>query len=124
MAYSLSDRLVSTQYITIALTMVLSILWINVGFSDAHGGKKHANSEFTPLQALQKAVTAYDKLIVSGKLEESWETGLQNVEVVTREKNGKMEYRVTFQRNEGTPNAVYIFYSENGEYTGSNFDGK
>ena len=34
------------------------------------------------------------------------------------------EYRVTFTRSEGVPSTVYIFFSEDGRYTGSNFDGQ
>jgi hypothetical protein len=116
-------RLGSGQYLAIGLLIIISILWFNRNITYAHGGKKHQENAFTALQALQKAVAVYDKLIAAGKLEESWEIGLWKVEVVTRKKNGKLEYRISFQRSEGTPNAVYIFYSENGAYAGSNFEG-
>lgn len=89
----------------------------------AHGGKKHAQGDFTALQALQKAAMLYDRLIVSGKLDESWETGLKSVQVVTREKNGKPEFRVGFERSEGKPDKVYIFLTSDGQYAGSNYDG-
>ena len=124
MVYLSSRRLRPTPYGLIGSLMAISILWMNVGWAYAHGGKKHSDSDFTALQALQKAIAAYDKLIVAGKLEESWETGLRNVQVVTREKNGKREYRISFERTAGTPKAVYIFYSQDGEYAGSNFDGQ
>lgn len=89
----------------------------------AHGGKSHAQGDFTALQALQKATTLYDRLIVSGKLDESWETGLKSVQVVTREKKGKREFRVGFERSEGKPDKVYIFLTSDGQYAGSNYDG-
>jgi hypothetical protein len=88
-----------------------------------HGGKSHAES-FTALQALQKATELYDQLIVKGKLDESWETGLNAVEVSVRDSNDHKEYRVGFHRQSGSPEAVYIFFSPEGEYSGSNFDGK
>ena len=90
----------------------------------AHGGKSHGGETFTALQALQKATELYDRLIVSGKLDESWETGLQNAEVTARDNNGIKEYRVGFHRKEGNPIAVYIFLSSEGKYSGSNHDGK
>jgi hypothetical protein len=93
------------------------------GEAFAHGGKTH-DGAFTALQALQKGTELYDRLIMSGKLESSWETGLAQVEVASRQNEGATEYRVGFQRSSGDPRAVYIFLSSEGEYTGSNFDGK
>jgi len=89
----------------------------------AHGGKTHGEADFAALQALQKATELYDRLIVSGKLDESWETGLAKVEVLSRLSQDAMEYRVGFHRRSGDPEAVYIFLSSEGKYTGSNFDG-
>lgn len=89
----------------------------------AHGGKTHGEA-FTALQALQKATELYDKLVASGKLDASWETGLVSVEVVSRGEKEALEYRVGFHRSNGEPQAVYIFLSAEGEYSGSNFDGK
>jgi hypothetical protein len=89
----------------------------------AHGGKTH-DEAFTSLQALQKGTELYDRLIVSGKLDASWETGLAQAEVVSRQNEGVIEYRVGFQRSSGEPRTVYIFLSSEGEYTGSNFDGQ
>ena len=91
--------------------------------AQAHGGKTHGESDFAALQALQKATELYDRLIVSGKLDESWETGLAKVEVLSRMNQDAMEYRVGFHRRSGNPEAVYIFLSSEGKYTGSNFDG-
>lgn len=99
-----------------AISMTVAVAW-------GHGGKSHAES-FTALQALQKATELYDQLIVKGKLDESWETGLNAVEVTVRDSNDRKEYRVGFHRQSGSPEAVYIFFSPEGEYGGSNFDGK
>ena len=88
-----------------------------------HGGKTHANS-FTPLQALQKATELYDKLVVSGKLPDSWETGLNKVDISNRQKGDQWEYVVSFERNAGEPKRVYIFFTAEGKYSGSNFTGE
>jgi len=88
-----------------------------------HGGKTHASS-FTALQALQKATELYDKLVVSGKLEDSWETDLEKVDISTRQKGDQWEYVVSFERSAGEPNRVYIFFSAEGGYSGSNFTGE
>ena len=100
--------------------MVAAIL--TAGLALAHGGK-HAD-KFTQLQALQKATKLYDQLISKGKLDESWENGLQNVTISTRKRDGKTEVVVSFQRKKGAPKAVYIFFNAEGKYTGSNFTGK
>ena len=89
----------------------------------AHGGKKHANS-FTALQALQQGTDLFNKLVGSGKLGESWETDLANVEITTRQKGGNKEYVVSFQRSTGDPKTVYIFFTADGKYSGSNFTGE
>lgn len=107
--------------------LVLVVLFILTGpmadiAAQAHGGKTHSEA-FTALQALQKATELFDKLVVSGKLDESWETGLAKVDVLSRLSQDAMEYRVGFHRHSGTPEAVYIFLSSEGKYTGSNFDG-
>lgn len=109
-------------------TAVFVLLFISLGpFAieevRAHGGKTH-NETFTALQALQKATELYDKLVAGGKLDETWETGLAKVEVVSRGKNETLEHRVGFHRSSGEPQAVYIFLSSDGEYSGSNFDGQ
>jgi len=79
--------------------------------------------EFTALQAAKKGIVLYDRLVESGKLEESWETDLANIEVFSRQREKKMEYVVKFSRRKGNPLSVYIFFDEKGEYTGSNFTG-
>lgn len=89
-----------------------------------HGGKTHGGESFTALQALQKATELYDRLIINGKLDESWEIDLKKVELTTRDANGRNEHRVGFHRHEGSPEAVFIFFSTEGKYSGSNFTGK
>jgi hypothetical protein len=105
-------------------TMLLGVMvllgWGALAFG--HGGKSHAES-FTALQALQKATELYDQLIIKGKLDASWETDLNAVEVTARDSNDRKEYRVGFHRYEGSPEVVYIFFSPEGKYSGSNFDG-
>ena len=88
----------------------------------SHGGKEH-DSTFTPLQALQKATELYDKLIASGKLSENWEIDLVKVDISNREKAGQKEHVVSFHRKTGEPDKVYIFFSADGKYAGSNFTG-
>jgi hypothetical protein len=88
-----------------------------------HGGKGHA-SAFTPLQALQEATKLYDKLVASGKLSENWETDLTKVEISNRQKGEQKEHVVSFQLISGEPDKVYIFFSADGKYAGSNFTGK
>lgn len=109
------------------LTALVAILLFGLGPFDAkalaHGGKTHGEA-FTALQALQKATELYDKLVAGGKLDASWETGLASVELVSRGAKETLEYRIGFHRSSGDPQAVYIFLSADGEYSGSNFDGK
>ena len=104
-----------------SLLLMLLIL-ATVAFS--HGGK-HSNEEFTHLQALKKSVELYDRLLENGKLDQSWERNLVNVNVTNRQKGSKREIAVSFQRSEGEPSTVYIFFdADKGKYSGSNFTGK
>lgn len=89
-----------------------------------HGGKTHGEETFTAFQALQKATELYDRLIVSGKLKENWETGLKRVSIDIRNSNNKREYVVQFEKSEGEPNSVYFYFDQEGKYSGSNFSGK
>ena len=90
----------------------------------AHGGKAHEMGEFTHLAALKKATELYDKLIASQKLDTDWETGLERVEVSHRQKGNDTEVVVSFHRAEGDPKSVFIFFTLQGEYAGSNFTGE
>ena len=90
----------------------------------SHGGKNHGETEFTSFQAVRKASELYDRLIVAGKLDGVWETGLSSITVNSRNSEGKKEFVVKFIRTQGEPDSVYFFFDLNGEYTGSNFSGK
>jgi hypothetical protein len=108
-------------WIAIVFLSIPFLVFASLAFS--HGGK-HAPGEFTHLQALKKATELYDQLIEKGKLDQSWEDKLSQVEVIKRETNNKNEIVVSFQRASGDPKTVYIFFSNVGQYTGSNFSGK
>ena len=107
-------------YILSGLILILTFWTISTVYG--HGGK-HAG-QFTRLQALQKATMMYDQLVDKGKLDQVWETGLQNVTISNRKKSGKDEIVVSFTRSEGDPKAVYIFFNADGKYSGSNFTGE
>jgi type II secretory pathway pseudopilin PulG len=107
---------------TLAFTLTLLAVIIAAALAFGHGGKH--SDKFTQLQALQNATKLYDQLIAKGKLDQSWETGLQNVAISKRTHNGKDEIVVTFQRKEGDPMRVYIFFTAAGKYAGSNFTGE
>jgi hypothetical protein len=89
----------------------------------AHGGKEHGAADFTSFKALEKATGLYNRLLSSGKLDASWETGLDNVTIATPTHSGGKEFVVTFHRTQGEPQAVYFFFSAEGKYAGSNFTG-
>ena len=107
---------------TLALITVLIAVIMTVSLASGHGGKH--SDKFTQLQALQKATKLFDQLVTKGKLDQSWETGLENVAISKRKNNGKDEVVVSFQRKEGDPKVVYIFFDSKGKYTGSNFTGE
>jgi hypothetical protein len=90
----------------------------------AHGPKGHSGQSFTALEAAKKGITLYDKLVAGGKLEESWETGLIGIKVFPRSEANKNEFVVQFDRGQGEPRSVYIFFDEKGAYSGSNFTGE
>ena len=103
---------------------LLLILLFTAAVVFAHGGKAHDMGEFTHLAALKKATELYDKLIESQKLDPAWETDLERVEVSHRQKGNDTEVVVAFHRAEGDPKSVFIFFTLNGEYAGSNFTGE
>lgn len=91
----------------------------------AHGGKSHgAAGDFTNLEALKKATELYDKLVAANKLDVSWETSVDNIQIAERRKGAEVEKVVSFSRSSGDPKTVYIFFKSSGEYAGSNFTGK
>ena len=80
-----------------------------------HGGKTHGGEAFTAFQALEKASKLYDRLIVSGKLTEDWETDLKRVTIDIRNSNDKREYVVQFEKSKGEPSSVYFFFDQDPE---------
>jgi uncharacterized protein DUF6488 len=90
----------------------------------SHGGKTHSDDTFTTFQAVQKATVLYDRLIVSGKLPEVWETGLKTIRISTRNTGNNRETVVQFETINENPNSVYFFFNQDGEYSGSNFSGE
>ena len=107
----------------IAITFLFVVFFISASLAFSHGGK-HAPGEFTNLQALKKATELYDQLIGKGKLDQTWENNLSQVDVFTREKDSKKEIVVSFQRTNDEPKTVYIFFDASGKYAGSNFSGE
>ena len=65
-----------------------------------------------------------DRMVSKGKLDQDWETGLQQVDVSKRDNKGQEEIVVAFQREAGDPRQVYIFFTTQGKYAGSNFTGE
>ena len=107
-----------------AAGILILVLLISATVAFSHGGK-HSAGELTHLQALKKSIGLYERLLNSEKLDQSWEHNLARVDVSNRQKGSKKEIVVAFQRTEGEPSAVYIFFDAvNGKYSGSNFTGK
>ena len=106
----------------LGIGLLILVLIISTTFAFGHSGKH--SDKFTQLQALQKATILFDQLVTKGKLDQSWETGLENVAISKRKNKGNDEVVVSFQRKEGDPRAVYIFFNSNGKYVGSNFTGQ
>jgi hypothetical protein len=117
---------VTLHPIVIALTAVVILMGLNLATKPAlaHGGKTHADESFTALQAVQKATELYDRLILSGKLAEPWETKLKNIHISTRHNGEQKEYVVRFETDQLEPSSVYFFFDREGAYAGSNFTGK
>lgn len=107
---------------TLVIAMFISTLILVFSAPPAfgHGGKKHADDAFTQLQALKKATELYDRLLLAGKLDESWETELAVIRVSISEAK---ESVVSFERDTGDPSTVYFFFDPSGKYVGSNFTG-
>ena len=110
------------------LYMILGLLFLflplKIETINAHGGKGHGTTEFTQLMAVQKAAELFDQLISLNKLDETWETQLFRIEVLSQKAIDKQELVVSFRRNSGNPDVVYFFFDIAGTYTGSNFTGK
>ena len=89
----------------------------------AHGGKTHAGTKFSHLQALQNATQMYARLVTSGKLNEDWELALKQIDISFRSGKTGKETVVSFTRSKGEPSTVYFFFKIDGTYAGSNFTG-
>jgi hypothetical protein len=108
----------------LTLTVILGISFLAAYPVMGHGGKDHGGTNFSSLQAVQKATELYDRLITMGKLPEEWETRLISIEVGTRQHSDKNEYVIQFKRAEGDPESVFFFFDQTGNYSGSNFTGQ
>jgi hypothetical protein len=108
--------------VTIGLVVAV-LVFAGVGVSMGHGGKTHSDEPLSAFEAVQKAVQLYNRLIVSKKLPEVWETGLASVHVTARETAKGRETVVQFKRSSGDPDSVYFYFNRQGEYSGSNFTG-
>jgi hypothetical protein len=109
------------NYVAVGLLLIVFLIAASLAFS--HGGK-HAPGKITHLQALKKATELYDQLIEKGKLDQSWENNLSQVDVFKRDTEDDYEIVVSFQRLKKDPKTVYIFFDTSGQYAGSNFTGK
>ena len=114
----------NTSKSTIRLIILILIILLTASMAYAHGPKGHVGTEFSALQAVKKGMSLYDRLVSSGKLVEHWETDLTDIQVFSRQSSNNREFVVKFSRNKGEPKSVYIFFSEKGDYKGSNFTGK
>ena len=90
------------------------ILLATASPAPAHGGKEHGNADFTAFKALEKAAGLYNRLLSSGKLDVSWETGLENVAIAAPSSGGRREFVSTFRRSQGDPRSVYFFLPPRG----------
>jgi hypothetical protein len=76
------------------ICLLILVLITSTTFAFGHGGKH--SDKFTQLQALQKATKLFDQLVTKGKLDQSWETGLENVAISKRKNKGNDEVVVSF----------------------------
>ncbi len=104
------------------ITLILLLILI-ASSTFAHGPKGHGSSEFSAFMAVKKGVEFYDRMVAEGKLVESWEIDLSNIEVFTQSNGNEEEFVVKFNRSKDEPKSVFIFFSHKGEYKGSNFSG-
>ena len=118
-----TPRRLLRSMITVA-AIVTGVIVIGAGIAYSHGGKTHGEEPFSAFQAVQKAMQLYDRLILSGKLPEDWETGLSSIHVSVRGAENSRETVVQFKRSGGDPDSVYFYFDRQGEYSGSNFSGE
>jgi hypothetical protein len=118
------NRNLNLRPMLIAVLIAAGLIISGPGGTYSHGGKTHAESPFSALEAVQKATQLYDRLIVSGKLPEAWETDLSSIHVSVRGTENSRETVVQFKRSGGDPDSVYFYFDPQGEYSGSNFSGE
>lgn len=106
------------------VAMIALLVVVLSGSAIGHGGKTHADENFTAFEALEKGVELYKRLLDSGKLEKGWKKDLESVEISHMKNDDGRAFRVSFHRTHGKPNAVYIFFKADGSYSGSNFTGE
>ena len=121
--HAYSDTHISFIRLASSILLFLVVL-MGVSLVSAHGPKGHGDTEFTALEAAKKGIELYDNLVASGKIEKSWEMDLENIKVFPHQIGNKQELIVKFSRSKGEPQSLYIFFTEKGEYNGSNFTGK
>lgn len=104
---------------------IVSILLILLAVSSAlaHGPKGHGENDFTALEAAKKGIVLFDRLVATEKLSEAWETDMNKIDVFSRKVDAGEEIVVKISRSKGEPRSVYIFFTETGAYSGSNFTG-
>lgn len=108
---------------SLLIMIILAAVVTTASSALAHGGKDHGTDTFTSFQALEKAAELYDRLLSAGKLNASWETGLEKVTISIPHVSGTREFVVSFRRTQGKPQAVFFFFTAEGKYAGSNFTG-
>ena len=116
-----SKTIYTARFLAVLVTLVIGLLAVS---AFGHGPKGHGGQSFTALEAAKKGITLYDKLVAGGKLDETWEIGLIGIKVFPRTKKNTKEFVVQFDRGQGEPRSVYIFFDEKGAYSGSNFTGE
>ena len=103
--------------------LVAALMLLVAGTAFGHGGKTHADEKFTALEALGKATELYGRLVESGKLDGSWKSDLERVEIAHMNKKDGRAFGISFHRGGTEPKAVHIFFTGDGKYAGSNFTG-
>ncbi|WP_372680193.1 DUF6488 family protein [Desulfosarcina sp.] len=119
-----ANRNLNLRPMLIAVLIAAGLIISGPGGAYSHGGKTHTENPFSALEAVQKATQLFDRLIVSGKLPEAWETGLSSIHVSVRSTENNRETVVQFKRSGGDPESVYFYFDRQGEYSGSNFSGE
>ena len=76
-------------FFTATVWILAAVFW--TGQPNAHGPGGHGDNTFTALQAADKGMELYDRLVEEGKLEGTWETQLTAIKVDTRGSGSSME---------------------------------